>query len=135
MTNHYQLVIYEGYLGADPQMRYTPQGKAVTNFSMGSTRQYKTSDGTEVKETTWIKVTVWGKTAEIVNQYCAKGAHVQVTGRLKPGEKGSPEVFEMKNGGFGASYEVTCDTIRIYDGNKTDVGKGEVVAEEENLPY
>ena len=116
MASHIQHVMYEGFLGADPEMRYTPAGKAVTNFRIGSTRQYKTGDNEVVKETTWLKVTAWGKLGEIVNQYCGKGSHVIVEGILRVGENGSPTVYEMKNGGYGASYEITANAVRIING-------------------
>lgn len=116
MANHLQMVLYEGFLADDPEMRFTPAGKGVTNFRMGSNRQYKTSDGNVVKETTWLKVTAWGKLGEIVNQFCGKGSHVVVKGILRVGENGSPNVYELKNGGHGASYEVTADEVRILKG-------------------
>jgi len=116
MASHIQRVEYEGFLGADPEMRYTPAGKEVTNFRVGSTRQYKTGDGTIVKETTWLKVTAWGKLGEIVNKYCEKGSHVIVFGILRVGENGSPSVYELKSGGYGASYEITADSVRIIKG-------------------
>ena len=124
MASHIQHVMYEGFLGADPEMRYTPAGKAVTNFRFGSTRQYKTGEDT-VKETTWLKVTAWGKLGEVVNQYCAKGSHVIVTGILRVGENGSPTVYEMKNGGHGASYEITASSVRIIKGKDNASGTHE----------
>jgi single-strand DNA-binding protein len=116
MANQVQLLMYEGFLAGDPELRYTPAGKAVTNFRMGSNRQYKNSEGEIVKETTWLKVTVWGKLGEIVNQYCGKGSHVIVEGILRVGENGSPNVYELKAGGWGASYEVTAEKVRILKG-------------------
>lgn len=116
MANQIQMVIYEGYLVEDPVMRFTPQGQEVTNFRMGSNRGYKTADGTQKKETTWLKVTVWGKRGEPVNQYCAKGSHVVVFGKLRVGENGSPSVYQLKSGDYAASYEITADSVRILKG-------------------
>lgn len=113
MAGQLQLVIYEGYLGGDPEMRYTSDGTPVTNFSMGSTMSYKKKDGSKVDETTWIRVTAWRGLAEIINNYAKKGTHVIVQGRLTPGANGSPEVYEKTQGGFGASYTVTAEKIRI----------------------
>ena len=126
MANQIQMLMYEGYLAGDPEMRYTPSGKPVTNFRMGSNRKYNTADGREVKETTWLKVAAWGKLAEIVNQYCGKGSHVIVTGLLRPGENGSPTVFPTRDGGHSASFEVTANSIRILKGKD---GATESVAE------
>ena len=68
----YQTIIFAGNLGGDPEMRYTPSGQAVTNFSVATNRQYTASDGNQVKETTWFRVSAWGKLAETTNQYLRK---------------------------------------------------------------
>jgi single-strand DNA-binding protein len=136
MANQIQKLEYEGFLADDPEMRYTPAGKTVTNFRMGSNRQYKNSQGEVVKETTWLKVTTWGKLAEIVNQYCGKGSWVIVSGILRVGENGSPTVYELKNGGWGASYEVTANEVRILKG-KENVAPDQIPAVEgtDDIPF
>lgn len=116
MASQFQLLVYEGFLADDPEMRFTPAGKGVTNFRMGSNRQYKKADGEEVKETTWLKITCWGKLGEIVAQYCGKGSHVFVTGKLRVGENGSPTIYTLKSGDPAASYEVTASEVRIIKG-------------------
>jgi single-strand DNA-binding protein len=65
----FQTIIIVGHLGRDPEMRYTPAGQAVTNFNLAANRQYTDSSGQVVKETTWFRVSAWGKTAENCNQY------------------------------------------------------------------
>jgi len=134
MANQIQMVMYEGFMADDPDFRYTPAGKGVANFRMGSNRQYKDAQGAVVKETTWLKVTAWGKLGEIVNQYCAKGSHVIVTGILRVGENGSPTVYELKNGGHGASYEITANEVRILKGRDGVVASTDNVAEDD-LPF
>jgi len=116
MANQIQLVMYEGFLADEPDMRVTPAGKNVTNFRIGSNRQYKTADGTVVKETTWLKIVAWGKLGEVINQYCGKGSHVIVTGTLRGNKEGNPSTYEMKNGNWGASFEITANEIRILKG-------------------
>jgi len=133
MANQIQLVMYEGYMADDPDMRYTPDGKAVVNFRMGSNRKYKKADGKEVKETIWLKISAWGKLAEIVNLYTAKGSHVVVTGILRAGENGSPNVYELKSGGHGASYEITANEVRILKGKEREVNPVEDT--EEDIPF
>jgi single-strand DNA-binding protein len=136
MANQIQRLEYEGYLVEDPEMRYTPSGKSVTNFRIGSNRQYKNAAGETIKETTWLKVTAWGKLGEIVHDYCAKGSHVVVFGILRVGENGSPQVYALKNGGSGASYEVTANEVRILKGK--DKVEGEPVSEsvdESDIPF
>lgn len=134
--SHIQLVMYEGYMGADPEMRYTPTGSPVTNFRLGSTRQWK-KDGETVKQTTWLKVTVWGSLAEVVSKYCHKGSHVIVSGELKAGENGSPTVYPLKAGGFGASYEMTAREVRMLDTKGDGVAKEdtEPVEDNEEMPF
>jgi len=133
MANQIQLVMYEGYMADDPDMRYTPDGKAVVNFRMGSNRKYKKANGEEVKETIWLKISAWGKLAEIVNQYTAKGSHVVVSGILRAGENGSPNVYELKSGGHGASYEITANEVRILKGKEREVNPVEDT--EEDIPF
>lgn len=133
MANHIQMVMYEGYLAAEPEMRYMPNGNAVTNFRIGSTSSYKNAAGEKIEETTWVKVTAWGKLGEIVNQYCGKASHVIVTGKLRVGENGSPSVYTKKDGGAAASYEVTASEIRILKG-KSDSTPAPAMGDDE-IPF
>jgi single-strand DNA-binding protein len=64
----YQKVIIAGYLGRDPEMRYLPSGQAVTSFSVATDNRYTSSDGQLVNETTWFRITAWGKLGETCNQ-------------------------------------------------------------------
>ena len=80
----YHTIIIVGNVGKDPEMRYTPSGQAVTSFSVATNRQYTAGNGEQVKETIWFRVSTWGKTAEVCNQYVKKGSKVLVEGRLTP---------------------------------------------------
>jgi len=138
MANHIQLMMYEGFLAADPDSRFMDDGKQVTNFRFGSTRQYTKKNGDVAKETTWFKAVAWGKLAEIIAKYCEKGSHVIVTGALRPAENGSPAVYELKAGGFGSSYELTVREIRILKGKDGAVaGESHVSDEvaEDDVPF
>ena len=74
-------VILIGNLTRDPELRYTPQGTAVVNITIAVNRKYKS--GEEMKEdVAFIPVVLWGKTAEIVHQYCKKGSPLMVEGRI-----------------------------------------------------
>lgn len=77
--NQVQLI---GNLGADPEMRYTPAGKAVATFSMATSRKYNGQDGNLVEETTWHKVVTWEKVAESCNKALTKGDPVFCQGRI-----------------------------------------------------
>lgn len=76
-------VILIGNLGADPEMRYTPAGRAVVNFRMATKRQWNTQDGERREETEWHRIVAFSKLAEICGQYLKKGAPVYVEGRLQ----------------------------------------------------
>jgi single-strand DNA-binding protein len=72
-----------GRLGADPEMRYTPQGHAVTTFRAASNRSWRTAQGETHEDTEWFRVVAWNKLAEICYQWLAKGSRVYVEGRLQ----------------------------------------------------
>ena len=135
MARQMQIVIYEGNLVADPEAQYTANGTFVCNFRMGSNQTHKSASGEIVKETTWLKVAVWGKTGEFVNKYAEKGSHVVVTGRLRVGEGGNPTVYELNKGGFGASYEITASDVRILKGKPFEDEDGSSSSTDEEIPF
>lgn len=104
----YQKLIIIGNLGRDPEMRFTPNGDPVTSFSVATSRKYGEKD-----ETTWFRVTVWGKQAESCNTYLSKGSKVLVEGRLKSNADGNPRVYERKDGTWASSYELTAESVRF----------------------
>jgi single-strand DNA-binding protein len=116
----YHTLIIAGRLGQDPEMRYLPNGSAVTNFSVATDRVYKNADGEKKKVTTWFRVSVWGKQAEACNQYLGKGSLALIEGVLNPGENGQPKVWTSQNGTTGASYDVIAQTVRFLSTNKQE---------------
>ncbi|WP_298814757.1 single-stranded DNA-binding protein [Chloroflexus sp.] len=72
-----------GHLGADPEMRYTAQGSAVTTFRVASNRTWRDKDGNAHEETEWFRIVAWDKLGEICNQYLTKGTRVYIEGRLQ----------------------------------------------------
>ena len=114
----YQTLLLIGNLGKDPEMRFTPGGQPVTTLSVATNRRYNGSNGQPIKETTWFRVTVWGKQAEACNQYLHKSSRVLVEGRLTPDpETGGPHIWE-NNGKIGASFEVTASAVRFVSGRE-----------------
>jgi single-strand DNA-binding protein len=110
----YHTIILVGNLGRDPEMRYTPSGQAVTNLNVATNRQYTASDGTQVKETIWFRVSTWGKSAETCNQYLRKGSKVLIEGRLVPDPStGGPRTYTRQDGSPGAAFEVNASTVRF----------------------
>ena len=76
-------VMVMGNLGRDPEMRYTPDGQAVTSFSLAATRSLTTRSGERRDATQWFNVVSWGSLAEICNEYLTKGRRVYVEGELR----------------------------------------------------
>ena len=112
----FQTIIIVGNLGRDPEMRYAGENP-VTTLSVASNRQYTDGAGKKVKETTWFKVSVWGKQAESCNTYLKKGSSVLVEGELSPDkETGNPKVYTKSDGSTGASFDVTARTVRFLTG-------------------
>ncbi len=110
----YQQIIIVGNLGRDPEMRYTPSGTPVTSLNVATNRKYTGSDGQVVKETTWFRVSVFGKSAETCAQYLKKGSAVLVEGRMTPDKQsGGPRVYTRPDGTMGATYEVFANTVRF----------------------
>jgi single-strand DNA-binding protein len=72
-----------GNLGADPEMRYTPAGRAVTRFRVAVSRQWRDSEGQQQKKVEWFRVVLWGRQAEVANQYLQKGDPLYIEGRLE----------------------------------------------------
>ncbi len=129
----YQRLIIVGNLGRDPEMRYTPDGTPVTSFSIATNRRWTGRDGTPGEETTWFRVSVWGKQAETVAQYLSKGRLVLVEGRLKPDPStGGPRVYQRQDGTSGASYEVTAVNVRFLGGRGTTSGETGMAPSPEN---
>jgi len=72
-----------GNLGADPEMRYTANGSAVTTFRVAASRSFKDASGARKDETEWFSVVTWNKLAELCAQYLVKGRTVYVEGRIQ----------------------------------------------------
>ena len=110
----FHTLIVVGNLGKDPEMRFTPSGQAVCSFSVATSRQYSGANGEQVKETIWMRISTWGKTAEACNQYLKKGSKVLVEGRLTPDKAtGGPRIWTKSDGTSGASFEITASNVRF----------------------
>jgi single-strand DNA-binding protein len=120
----YHKVTIVGYLGQDPEMRYTASGQPVTHFSVATSRKWAGSDGQQHDETVWWRVTVWGRQAETCNQYLAKGRLVLVEGRISgdrvPQAGGSeqivPHIWQGQDGQPRAQFGITAQTVRFLGG-------------------
>lgn len=118
-----------GNVGSDPEMRYTPNGKAVTSFRMATNYRYSGPDGERREETEWFRVSVWGKQAESCNQFLSKGKRVYVEGRLRSRN------WEGQDGQMRTSLEVSANRVIFLDrtGPASLPEEGEL--EPEDLPF
>lgn len=143
----YQKIIIIGNLGREPEMRYMADGTAVTSFSVATNRRWtRQGSGEQVDETTWFRVSVWGRQAETANQYLTRGSKVLVEGRLKPDpQTGGPRVFTRQDGSVGTSYELTAESVRFlsgreegsggYSGGDGDYESQGMIQEEDDIPF
>ncbi|MBZ5528905.1 MAG: single-stranded DNA-binding protein [Acidobacteriia bacterium] len=103
-------VILVGRLGRDPETRFTGGGQAVANFSLATDRSFKDKNGERQKQTEWHKLVVWGKQAEIAQQYLKKGSLVYVEGRIQSRE------WQDKEGQKRTSFEIVVENFRMLGG-------------------
>ena len=94
-----------GNVGRDPEMRYTPNGNAVTSFSLAVNWRYTPRDGEPREETEWFRIVTWNRLAETCNNYVTKGRKVYVEGRLKSNR------WVGQDGETRFSNEVIADTV------------------------
>ncbi|MBP9500529.1 MAG: single-stranded DNA-binding protein [Candidatus Promineofilum sp.] len=142
----YQKIVIVGRLGRDPEMRYMPDGTAVTSINVATDRRWTDkATGQPTQETTWFRVSVWGRQAESVNQYLSKGRLVLVEGRIRPDpQTGGPKIYTRQDGTAGASFEIFAETVRFID-SKGDgggsasfdgpAGGGSSAQEEDDIPF
>jgi single-strand DNA-binding protein len=76
-------VILIGNLGKDPELRYTPSGQAVATFSIATTDKWRDKDGQLQERTDWHNIVLWGRQAELANEYLKKGRSVYLEGRIQ----------------------------------------------------
>ena len=104
-------VILVGRLGQNPEVRYTPSGSAVANFSVATNEAWTDKNNQKQERTEWHRVVVWGKLAELCNQYLQKGRQCYVEGRLQT------RSWQDKDGTTKYSTEVQAQTIQFLGGN------------------
>lgn len=114
----YNKVLLMGNLTRDIELKYTPSNQAVANLGLAVNRRYKTADGEQREETTFVDCEAWGRTAEIMNQYLAKGKPVFIEGRLKL------DTWTDKDGGKRSKHRVVVENFQFID-SKGGGGGGE----------
>ena len=102
-------VILIGNIGADPELRYTPSETAVTNFNMATNENWTDKSGDRQEKTEWHRIVVWGRLAEICNQYLKKGSKVYIEGRLQT------RSWEGQDGQKRYTTEVVARDMQMLD--------------------
>src|SRR5947209_5584253 len=111
-------VMIIGNLGKDPEMRFTANGSAVTNFSVAVSRQFQATDGERREETEWFSVVAWNKLAEQCNQFLQKGRRVYVEGRLQT------RSWDGQDGQKRYRTEVVASEVQFLDRVAAGAGAG-----------
>jgi single-strand DNA-binding protein len=113
----YNRVILVGNLTRDPEIRYIPSGMAVSDIGLAVNDRRKAANGEWVEETTFVDVTLWGRTAEVASEYLSKGAPVLIEGRLKL------DTWE-KDGEKKSKLKVTCEKMQMLGNRAPGGGEG-----------
>lgn len=100
-------VIVLGRLGQNPELKYTPSGVAVCNFSLATSENWTDKNGQKQERTEWHRVVVWGKLAELCNQYLSKGRQAYVEGSLQT------RSWDDKNGNKRYTTEINAKTVQF----------------------
>ncbi len=111
-------VILVGNLGRDPELRYTPGGQAVANFTLATNERFTSKDGAKQERTEWHRIVAWGRTGELCAQYLSKGRSVYIEGRLQTRE------WEDKEGQKRRTTEIVANTVQFLGGREGGSGGG-----------
>jgi single-strand DNA-binding protein len=113
-----------GRLGKDVELRVTPAGDSVANFSIACDWKTKKSEGVE-----WVNISAFGKLAELCGQYIGKGSQVYVQGRMKT------DKYEDKSGVTKYSTKIAADTIQFLGGKAKETGNVVPMKDDKSDPY
>ena len=102
-------VILVGRLGADPEVKYTPDGLMITNFRLATDEQRKDKSGERVRQTEWHRIVTFGKLAEICQNYLVKGKLVYIEGRIRTNS------WEDKDGNKRYSTDIIASDMKMLD--------------------
>jgi single-strand DNA-binding protein len=111
-------IVVVGYLGRDPELRYTADGTPVCSFSVATTERRKDKSGEFQDVTTWFRVSAWQRLAEVANQYLSKGKQVYIEGRLSQSE------FTDRDGNTRTNLEIRCTDLQFLGARGEEGGGG-----------
>ncbi|MBD3403226.1 single-stranded DNA-binding protein [candidate division GN15 bacterium] len=101
--------ILVGRLGRDPELRYTPGGRAVASFSIATTERWTGQDGQRNESTTWHNIVAWGRQAEVMKEYLSKGRLVYIEGRI------DNRTYDDKEGNKRFTSEVVVQNFQFLE--------------------
>lgn len=119
-------VILVGNLGAEPEVRYTPTGKAVASFNLATREQWTGKDGEKTEKTEWHRIVAWARLGEICGEYLHKGSQVYIEGRLQT------RTWEDRDGNKRSTTEIVAQTMQML-GSPPSKG-GAAKSKEERFP-
>lgn len=126
MLNKVMLI---GYVGKDVELRYTPAGAPVANFSMATSERWKSKTGEKVEKTEWHKIAAFNKLAEICGEYLTKGKLVYIEGKIQT------RSWEDKDGIKRYSTEIVANNMTMLGGSKTSsANTGNPVSSNNSMP-
>jgi single-strand DNA-binding protein len=120
---NFNRVLLMGNLTRDPELRYIPNGSAVTNLRLAVNRSYKNQAGELKEEVTYVNIVVWGKQAENCAEYLAKGSSIFVEGRLQSRQ------WETDDGQKRSTLEVVADRVQFLERKRSAAAGGEARGE------
>lgn len=112
----YNKVLLMGRLTRDVELKFTPSNMAVANIGLAVGRRYKTKDGEQREETTFVDCEAWSRTAELMNQYLSKGRPVFIEGRLKLDQ------WQDKDGSNRSKMKVVIENFQFIDSRQSNSG-------------
>jgi single-strand DNA-binding protein len=117
---NFNKVLLMGNLTRDPEVRYTPKGTAIANIGLAVNRVWSTESGEKKEEVTFVDVEVWGRQAETIGQYMAKGRPIFIEGRLKLDSWDDKETGQKRS-----KMKVVCESFQFLGAPKGGAGGGE----------
>ena len=114
--------ILVGNLGSDPDIRYTPSGTAVANFSLATNEQWTNKDGEKTEKTEWHRIVAWGRLGEICGEYLKKGSQVYIEGRIQT------RAWEDRDGNKRYTTEIIAQAMQML-GSSMKEGQARLIDE------
>jgi len=122
-------VILLGNLGRDPELRYTPNGSPVANFTLATNERWKDKDGNKQEHTEWHRIVMFGKLAEIAGEYLRKGRQVYIEGSIRS------RTYKDRDGNDKSATDIRADTMVMIGRGEGEGSEGPRAASEKPPEY